>query len=126
MADQINDWAGLNLSGKGSSAMANSLAAAAAAVAAEAQDDAPLNLSMKSSKSDSRASPAPSPAGSGSTPSANSLQSLSTITAALGGSGGNDTPRCKLKIFDELLRRFVVSPSFVMLHVSSHPHSRSC
>ncbi|XP_055641579.1 uncharacterized protein LOC129778600 isoform X3 [Toxorhynchites rutilus septentrionalis] len=103
MSDSLSDWAGLNLSAKSSSTIASSLAAAAAAHAAAAvndsQDDAPLNLSMKSSKpSDNRESPAP-PSGS-STPSANSLQSLSTITAALGASsssGNADTPRSRRK-----------------------------
>ncbi|XP_058453009.1 uncharacterized protein LOC131431358 isoform X3 [Malaya genurostris] len=106
MTDSVNEWAGLNLSAKSSSSIASSLAVAAAAAAAQAvvndqQDDAPLNLSMKPSKaSDSRESPVP-PSGS-TTPSANSLQSLSTITAALGASGGagscnSDTPRSRRK-----------------------------
>ncbi|XP_055539532.1 uncharacterized protein LOC129726625 isoform X4 [Wyeomyia smithii] len=102
ISDSVNEWAGLNLSSKSSPSIASSLAAAAAAAAAavnEPQDDAPLNLSMKPSKpSDSRESSVP-PSGSA-TPSANSLQSLSTITAALGTSGGScnsDTPRSRRK-----------------------------
>lgn len=89
--DLSNDWpTGLNLSGKASTS--SSLA--------DDAGDAPLNLCMKSDSGGSKKGSAGDPgsggslgmdlsSGSGGTGS-NSLQSLSTITAALGSGSGND------------------------------------
>lgn len=70
-----NEWAGLNFSSKVSNASSTD------------EGDAPLNLCMKSS-SDSSSKPADM-----SSNSSNSLQNLSSITAALGSGGGNDRMR---------------------------------
>lgn len=66
-----HDWTGINLSSKSSTSSQN----------ADSDGDAPLNLSMKTEKKSDEVT-----ISTGS----NSLQSLSTITAALGtGSGGD-------------------------------------
>lgn len=72
---ESNEWAGLNFSSKVSNASSTD------------EGDAPLNLCMKSS-SDSSSKPADM-----SSNSSNSLQNLSSITAALGSGGGNDRMR---------------------------------
>lgn len=72
-----NEWAGLNFSSKVSNASSND------------EGDAPLNLCMKSSSdSSSKAADFSSNSNPG-----NSLQSLSSITAALGSGAGNDRLR---------------------------------
>jgi hypothetical protein len=73
--DLSGDWGGLNLSAKSTAST-------------DSDADAPLNLSLKvEAKGKSSVSNLTS----------NSLQSLSSITAAVGQSGGNSEQRCKLK-----------------------------
>lgn len=77
--ETTNDWTGLNLSSKQSSASSSS----SSTQNADNDADAPLNLSLKS---DTKSSSNDLSITTGS----NSLQSLSSITAALGtGSGGD-------------------------------------
>lgn len=72
-----NDWSGLNLSSKASTASSTD------------DGDAPLDLCMKAS-SDSKAVDFSNAGGNSGPSSTNSLQSLSSITAALGSGSGND------------------------------------
>uniref|UniRef100_A0A182SGD0 Bromodomain adjacent to zinc finger domain protein 2B n=1 Tax=Anopheles maculatus TaxID=74869 RepID=A0A182SGD0_9DIPT len=122
MVDHMNEWSGLNLSAKGSGGTSSAAATIVSSLTVAGgmnssgsnnqssgmleQDDAPLNLSMKPSKSSANegmrsdsthSASSSSPAMSGA--SANSLQSLSTITAALGGGSGsgNDSARSRRK-----------------------------
>lgn len=74
---ESNEWAGVNFSSKVSNASSTD------------EGDAPLNLCMKSS-SDSSSKTANDLSASN---SGNSLQSLSSITAALGSGAGNDRMR---------------------------------
>ncbi|XP_055319617.1 bromodomain adjacent to zinc finger domain protein 2B isoform X4 [Sitodiplosis mosellana] len=70
---ESNEWAGVNFSSKVSNASSTD------------EGDAPLNLCMKSSSDSSSKTADLSTSNTG-----NSLQSLSSITAALGSGGGND------------------------------------
>ncbi|XP_031616444.1 bromodomain adjacent to zinc finger domain protein 2B isoform X2 [Contarinia nasturtii] len=70
---ESNEWAGMNFSSKVSNASSTD------------EGDAPLNLCMKSSSDSSSKTADLSTSNTG-----NSLQSLSSITAALGSGGGND------------------------------------
>lgn len=92
--DSSNEWGGLNLSSKASTTSSN-----------DDGGDAPLNLCMKAGSSDSKpadfSSNSAGKSGDGSGGSeeisvgggVNSLQSLSSITAALGSGSGNDRMR---------------------------------
>lgn len=73
---ESNEWAGVNFSSKQSNASSTD------------EGDAPLNLCMKSSSDSSSKTADLSTSNTG-----NSLQSLSSITAALGSGGGNDRMR---------------------------------
>lgn len=80
--DSPNDWGGLNLSSKAST------------TSSADESDAPLNLCMKSS--DSKPTDFSAAGGNntmGGATGSNSLQSLSSITAALGSGSGNDRMR---------------------------------
>lgn len=74
-----NDWGGLNLSSKSSMSNIN-----------DNDVDIPLNLSLKSTTEKPKSNDSPTIA-----TGSNSLQSLSSITAALGTGGGGDRI-CKL------------------------------
>lgn len=79
--DTSNDWTGLNLSSKASTASSAD------------EGDAPLNLCMKSSSDSKPTDFSSSNSTSGNGGGINSLQSLSSITAALGSGSGNDRMR---------------------------------
>lgn len=75
-AESAGEWAGVNFSSKVSNASSAD------------EGDAPLNLCMKSSSDSSSKAADLSASNTG-----NSLQSLSSITAALGSGAGNDRMR---------------------------------